>query len=248
MIKLITRADDLGSSHSANLAIKNAVDIGFIKNVSVMAVCSFLDEAAYMLADRSDISFGLHATINAEWDNVRWAPLTRNQSIMDPEGFCFRDPAMFLSHLPVIDEVVEELDAQFDYLTRSGFKLRYLDAHMFFERYIPGLQQEMNRWSKNKGLKYFNELPYELFPFMDYQSSTPGLFEKTLKNMTSGQYAYIVHPALYSEEMLETGNAAVPGEVVAYRRQQDADFACSQMTMQSCQQYGVDSISIKDKF
>ena len=36
-IRFITRADDLGSSYSANQAIEQVIDAGFIKNVSIMA-------------------------------------------------------------------------------------------------------------------------------------------------------------------------------------------------------------------
>ena len=47
---LITRADDFGSSHSANQAIYEVSKKGIVKNVSVMACAPYLEEAAEMLS------------------------------------------------------------------------------------------------------------------------------------------------------------------------------------------------------
>ncbi len=45
-IRFITRADDLGSSYSANQAIEQVIDAGFIKNVSIMACGPAVEDAA----------------------------------------------------------------------------------------------------------------------------------------------------------------------------------------------------------
>ena len=75
-ISLLTRADDLGSSHAANEAILLVAEAGFVKNISVMAVCPHLEEAAEMLSGRTDVAFGLHACVNSEWDRILWPPLS----------------------------------------------------------------------------------------------------------------------------------------------------------------------------
>ena len=67
---LITRADDFGSSHSANQAIYEVSKKGIVKNVSVMACAPYLEEAAEMLASSKDVTFGMHSVINAEWDRM----------------------------------------------------------------------------------------------------------------------------------------------------------------------------------
>ena len=61
---LITRADDFGSSHSANQAIYEVSKKGIVKNVSVMACAPYLEEAAEMLASSKDVTFGMHSVIN----------------------------------------------------------------------------------------------------------------------------------------------------------------------------------------
>jgi predicted glycoside hydrolase/deacetylase ChbG (UPF0249 family) len=40
---LITRADDCGSSHSANIGILQAIEGGILKNISLMAPCDFIE-------------------------------------------------------------------------------------------------------------------------------------------------------------------------------------------------------------
>jgi predicted glycoside hydrolase/deacetylase ChbG (UPF0249 family) len=70
-IRFITRADDLGGSYSANQAIEQVIDAGFIKNVSIMACGPAVEDAARRLAHRKDVCFGMHTTLNAEWDRVK---------------------------------------------------------------------------------------------------------------------------------------------------------------------------------
>ena len=60
---LITRADDFGSSHSANQAIYEVSKKGIVKNVSVMACAPYLEEAAEMLASSKDVTFGMHLSL-----------------------------------------------------------------------------------------------------------------------------------------------------------------------------------------
>lgn len=78
---LITRADDFGSSHSANQAIYEVSKKGIVKNVSVMACAPYLEEAAEMLASSKDVTFGMHSVINAEWDRVVWGPVAPKEKV-----------------------------------------------------------------------------------------------------------------------------------------------------------------------
>lgn len=85
-MKMIARADDLGSSKSANQAIERVVGAGIIRNVSVMACGPFVENAAEMLAGRKEICFGMHTTLNAEWDKVKWGPVGLACAKMEPVG------------------------------------------------------------------------------------------------------------------------------------------------------------------
>jgi predicted glycoside hydrolase/deacetylase ChbG (UPF0249 family) len=92
-IHLITRGDDCGSNHSANVAIREAFKSGILRNTSIMVPCAAIEEAAEMLAGEAGLCCGLHCTITAEWDNVRWGPVLlpgEVPSLVDANGHFFR--------------------------------------------------------------------------------------------------------------------------------------------------------------
>ncbi len=218
---LLLRADDLGSSHSANLAITRAVGKGLIKNVSVMAVGPALDEAATLLSKSDHLCFGMHATLNAEWDKVKWKPvtsLTQDSGLIDQQGYFLSDPSCFIESKPSLDLILKEFDAQLVLLISKGFKIRYVDSHMLPEAVIEGLDSAMAQWIKDKGL-----IDHAFYYGNPVFESVTGLraFIKTLRKMTSGQHFMVVHPSLDTQEMRQTGNQSVSGTQVAQARQKE---------------------------
>src|SRR5690606_39386627 len=57
---LLIRCDDIGMSHSVNLAAKELIDAGLIFSVSVMVPCPWFDEAVNILKDNPLITAGIH--------------------------------------------------------------------------------------------------------------------------------------------------------------------------------------------
>lgn len=235
--KLLLRADDLGSSHSANQAIAQAVKSGLIKNVSVMAVGPNLAEAADLLAQSENICFGLHATLNAEWDKVKWKPLTgltQKSGLVDDRGYFLNDPKLFAASKPSIDILIAEFEAQLSLLTKKGFKICYVDSHMFPEAAIKGLSEALSTWIKQKGLIdhvfYYGNLIRQPI------TSTADL-TGILRNLDYGQHFMVVHPSLDTEEMRQTGNQQVHGYTVANARARETEVMCDQelpRLFQSC--------------
>ena len=246
MKTIITRADDCASSHAANTAIAQAARLGFLKNISVMAVCPFVDEATSLFAHRSDLCFGLHITLNAEWDRVTWGPLTNAPSLTDGRGAFYPDPVLFQKSPPPLDEVMGEVEAQYQRLISAGFSLSYAECHMLPERYVPGLQTLLSEWCHQKGLLDFSFYAQPVLPYMDDVSTTPGLLEQVLKNLPEGQYFYVAHPALYGDEMLLTGNRNARGEDVARHRAADAAFLSDETTLALCRMYDVKTIRLDE--
>ncbi len=246
MKTLITRADDFASSHAANAAIARAAEVGFVKNISVMAVCPFVEEAAALLAGRDDLCFGLHIALNSEWDDVRWGPLTGAPSLTDARGSFYQDPALFAEHPPRLDEVLAEVETQYCRLAAAGFHLSYAECHMLPERYLPGLQERLARWTCEKGLLDFSCYMDSVLPRMDDVAGTPGLFGEVLSALGGGQYLYVAHPALYGEEMLQTGNAMVSGAQVACHRDADAAFMADPQTLETCRRCGFTPIRLDE--
>ena len=105
-IRFITRADDAGSSFSANEAIRRALKAGFIRNVSLMAVGSKIEDAAEkLLRHKAGMNFGMHGVLNAEWDKVKWGPVTKldtSSGLTDEQGFFLSNPEQFVKTRPAL--------------------------------------------------------------------------------------------------------------------------------------------------
>jgi len=222
-IKIITRADDAGSSRSANAAIAKALTVGFIKNVSLMAPGAYINEAAQQLRDAKGVCFGLHTTLNAEWDNVKWGPLSkldRASGLTDKNGFFLNTPVMFRQTKPCADTALHEYNAQLDLLTKLGFNITYVDSHMYEEIFIEGLSDAKRDWATKKGLLHHGD--YNNSPKGINEEETMHNFGRFLHSLPDGQYLYVAHPALHSSEMLQTGNADFSGQEVAKMRDLEA--------------------------
>ncbi len=231
-IFFVTRADDAGSSRSANAAIKKVIRAGFLKNVSIMAPGAFIDDAAAQFGKDKRVCFGMHGTLNAEWDRVKWGPvadLPKDSGLVDGNGAFLADPKLFLTSKPPVELVLREYEAQLDKLTRAGFDIRYVDSHMFAETGIPGMDEAVADFAKRKGL--LDHMYYYHFP--------PGLLEaaargenliKLLRGVPDGQYFFAAHPALDTDEMRQTGNATYRGEDIAKARGSEAKTYGSPLT------------------
>jgi hypothetical protein len=240
----ITRADDAASSRSANAAIAKAIAAGFIKNVSVMAPGAYAEEAASMFAKDRRVCFGLHATINAEWDKVKWGAVSdvgADSGLLDENGMFLSHPKLFLETKPNPETIIAEYDAQLDKLTRLGFDIRYADSHMAPEILVAGLDEAMEDWTKRRGLihhMYFYRMP----PGWETVAQDSSKLLPVLRALPEGQYFFLVHPAFYSDEMLETGNAEVSGEDVAKARDAEAKLVSRRWLKPSMRALGIEPI------
>jgi len=143
-IRLTTRGDDLGTNHSANVAITEALKKVILRNASVTVPCPAIKEAAEMLAEEKDICVGLHSTVNAEWDSVRWGPVLPPEkvpSVVDRNGHLFQTVRALRENGPDIDHVFMELQAQLDRARALGFDVKYVDRHMGWSRAIEGIDE-----------------------------------------------------------------------------------------------------------
>ena len=241
---IITRADDCASSLSTNAGIQKAVSGGLIKNVSVMGNCRYLDDAAGLFAGRKDICFGMHATLNAEWSKVKWgsaAPPDLVPSLLDAQGFLHPNPAVFRTHHPNPEEVLREYDAQLDAITRAGFRVSYVDSHMFAEACIEGIPEQIQEWIRKKGLIDHSVFYRELPKVPDATRSTAS-FENLLRTLGAGQYVLIFHPCEMSPESLMMGNDSEDGAEVAACRDDEMRLCADPNARALMEKYGFQAI------
>jgi len=246
-LTLLTRADDLGSSHASNLAIARAAVTGsYIKNVSCMAVGPLIEEAADLLRDCQQVCFGLHACLNSEWEPIRWGPISAPDEVptlVTEDGFFYPAPAGLAARLPDLDQVLREYDRQLELLTGLRLDIRYVDSHMLPELFIPGLSAAMSGWACRKGL--IDHLPYYRFP-----SQVEPVPQATLEaacaaqaawldSLQEGGYFAVMHPAISSREMLLARNSQIPSGVVAANRDLEYRLLRSRQLEQYCDERGI---------
>lgn len=130
---LLIRCDDIGMSHAVNMAAKELIDSGIPFSASVMFACPWYQESVDILKQHPEISVGIHLTLNAEWKNYRWGPVTGKNavpSLVDSTGYFTPSRALFEANKPKLKEIEKELRAQVERAMKSGLKISYLDHHM----------------------------------------------------------------------------------------------------------------------
>lgn len=164
---LLIRCDDIGMSHSVNMAAKELIETGLVFSASVMFPCPWYQEGVEILKNHPSLSIGVHLTLNAEWKNYRWGPVSgkdRVQSLVNKDGYFFPSRASFFANNPKPAEVEIELRAQIERAINSGLKISYLDYHMGTAVDRPELRAIVEKLAKEYKLgisRYFGEVDLE---------------------------------------------------------------------------------------
>jgi chitin disaccharide deacetylase len=239
---LIINCDDLGSSHSANVGIYEALRTGLATSATLMVPCPWSREAA---SRHRGEDVGVHLTLNAEWDLYRWGPITHAPSLLDGDGGFPRTQRDVWDHAD-LDEVRKELRAQIERAIFWGFDVSHLDSHMgtlqlrpeFFDIYLEmavdfRLPLRLSGASTEKAIGFpFRRLAAEegvVFP--DHLVVVAGVgsrrvIERVLQDLPAGVTEVFLHPAADTGE-LRASHPDWPARV------DDHDFLTSDRSLQS---------------
>lgn len=123
---IIINCDDLGSSHSANVASEIALRSGIASSATLMVPCPWAREAVERC---KDLDIGIHLTLTAEYPTYRWRTLTDAPSLRDAQGYMPRSGAELWRRADPV-EVEAECRAQIDQALAWGVDITHLDNHM----------------------------------------------------------------------------------------------------------------------
>ena len=254
-ISLITRADDLGSNRAANLAIHAAItSVSFIRNVECMAPAPMMEDAAQLLSGVRGVDLGLHITLTAEWNGIRWYPVdarTEKTPLTLADGSFPKSIDWFTAHPPQIEDILREISAQLDELTRLHIAIDHISSHMFPELAIPGLAEAVSAWANEKGLidhlRYYR-MPEEQLEPKSTKNLASGLeaWETWLRSLRAGQYCSIMHPAQFSREMLTCNTDGLPRDAVGRSRDVEYQLLRSGRLEALCAELGIRALRYRD--
>lgn len=220
-VKLLVRADDFGSSWACNVGCVRACTDGIARSVEVMMPCAWVMHASRLLGRHKNIDVGIHLTLTSEWDAVKWRPLTQAPSLIDGNGF-FRPllvpregderPNQRDSDWS-IDDVAAEFRAQIVLGLALFPGASHISSHMtrHFEDFDSSVGGLIGDLCAEFGLK--NDPLGRAVPRIEGYPKVPrdpaareASFIDQMRDLDSGTYIFVDHPAMDSPEMRATGH------------------------------------------
>ena len=160
---LLIRCDDMGMCHSVNMAVEQILKAQIPLSTSVMFACPWYQEAVEILKRYPEVGVGIHLTLNAEWQNYRWGPVSGKEAVptlVDSVGYFFPSRSKLFDNNPETKEIEKELRAQIERAMNSGIRIDYIDYHMGAAVETAELRNLVESLAEEYGLGmsgYFNE-------------------------------------------------------------------------------------------
>ena len=214
-IFLLIRGDDIGSSHSSNLACIESYRNGIMRSVELMAPCPWFPEAVRLLMENPELDVGVHLTITSEWSNIKWRPLTCCPSLVDEDGYFYpmiwpnqNFPAGSALHEArwKIGEIEQEMRAQIELIKKHIPWVSHLGCHMGCESCAPEIAALVKKLAAEYKLVIDPEaIGYKYLSLWQQNDTTSEQrirsTLKTLNNLKPGRYLFVDHPGMNTPEM-----------------------------------------------
>ena len=211
-IRLIVRGDDMGFSHYANVGCINAYQDGILTAVEVMAPCDNFLEAVEMLHENPGLDVGIHLTLNSEWENIKWGPLTNAPSLIDENGYFFPMTWPDEAYAPnmalgtsnwKLDEIEKELRVQIELVLIHLPECSHATPHMGFNTISPKVNQLVfnlvREYNIDANIRY---LPMNQISLFEGANTLEGMISnavEVLNNLKPGTWDFYDHPGMLIE-------------------------------------------------
>jgi CubicO group peptidase (beta-lactamase class C family)/predicted glycoside hydrolase/deacetylase ChbG (UPF0249 family) len=259
--RLIVRGDDMGFSHAANEALIKCYKEGIETSIEIIVPSPWYPEAIKMLQQNPAIDVGLHFAITAEWDGIKWRPLTAATSLRDENGYFF--PMLFpnknypknaLQEQPYkLEEIEAELRAQITMARKHIPWLSHVSGHMGSTAFSPEVKAMVARVSKEMGIPMVDRDPINdhqiQYIGFDFRNKTTAQridgFIGMLDRLEDGKtYVFVEHPGLDTDELRAIHHIGYPD--VAQGRQDVTTLFTSEKVKEAIARRGIQLVSYKE--
>lgn len=225
-IPVLIRCDDIGMSHSVNMAAKKVLESGIPVSMSVMVPCAWFSEAVEILKQYPQVSVGIHLTLNAEWKQYRWGPVAgvkQVPSLVDSLGHFFPSRSKLFANNPQLTEIELELRSQIEKALTAGLKIDYLDYHMGAAMQTPETRKIVEKLAAefNVGIsRYYDEVDVEGGYAAPVASKLDTLVNKLSMLQPGGTKLFVFHVGIDDAELsaMEDLNPFGPKEMSKHRQ------------------------------
>lgn len=255
--RLIVRGDDMGYSHSGNLALIKSYKEGIQKSIEVIVPSPWFPEAVKMLKENPGVDVGIHIALTSEWDNVKWRPLTDCKTLKDSNGYFF--PMVFpnknypgqsiVENKPSLKDIEMEVRAQIEMAKKHIPRISHISGHMGCTNFNPEVRAMVAKLVKEYGLMNENDLKnVNHIGFGEQLKTSEEKIERfiaLLDKMEGGKtYLFVEHPGIDNEELRAVHHIGY--ENVATDRQGVTDLFTSEKVKAKIAEKKIKVISYSD--
>jgi len=129
---VIFHIDDMGFSHSSNIASFECLDFGVASCGSLIVPAPWFLEAAEICRKNSKYDVGVHLTLTCEYDLYRWRALSSvdpHTGLLDSERSLWKTAEEAIANVNV-KAAEDEMRAQIQTALDAGVNVTHIDSHM----------------------------------------------------------------------------------------------------------------------
>jgi predicted glycoside hydrolase/deacetylase ChbG (UPF0249 family) len=255
--RLIVRGDDMGFSHSGNMALVKSFKDGIETSIEIIVPSPWFPEGVRLLAENPSVDVGIHLALTSEWDNVKWRPVSHCPSLTDEDGYFYPfiwpnknyPGRALLEHEWKLEEVEGEIRAQIELALKKTPRISHVSAHMGCSNMAPEVKEIVKKLASeykidiDPGEHKVKSVGYDGPKETSQQKISS--FIKMLENLKPGEtYLFVDHPGLNTPELQAITHVGY--ETVAIDRQGVTDAWTSDEVKAAIKRKGIQLISYKD--
>jgi chitin disaccharide deacetylase len=248
--RLIVRGDDMGYTHSGNMALIKAYEEGIEKSIEVIVPSPWFPEAVKLLKEHPGVDVGVHLAITSEWDNVKWRPLTDCRSLTDENGYFLpmvypnpNYPGLAITERAwKLADVEKEFRAQIEMARRLIPRVSHISSHMW----CTGIDDEVRALTKRLAREYGIDIDLDELGIENIRYDGPSAtlrekedsFIRALGKLAKGKtYMFLDHPGFDNDELRAVHHVGY--ENVAADRQGVTDLFTSEKVKRAIAEKGI---------